>query len=64
MSKNKVHLTEFTQFCKENPEMRFWQALRYWWKSKHDPKCNFIVISEDYSDKLDYDKVKDTYEIQ
>ena len=23
-------LNEFTQYCEENPEQRFWQALRNW----------------------------------
>lgn len=29
-SKNAKTLAEFTDFCKEHPEMRFWQALRNW----------------------------------
>lgn len=27
-SKNKKMLDEFTAYCEEHPEMRFWQALR------------------------------------
>lgn len=27
---NKELLESFTQYCDENPEQRFWQALRNW----------------------------------
>lgn len=30
MSKNKEILDSFVQYCNENPELRFWQALRNW----------------------------------
>jgi hypothetical protein len=29
-SKNDKLIQEFTKYCKMNPEMRFWQALRNW----------------------------------
>lgn len=29
-SKNQKLLESFSTYCKENPEMRFWQALRNW----------------------------------
>jgi hypothetical protein len=29
-SKNKKLLAEFTTFCEEHPELRFWQALNAW----------------------------------
>lgn len=29
-SKNKKLRKEFIQYCKDNPEQRFWQALRNW----------------------------------
>lgn len=30
MQKNKQLLDDFTKFCTEHPELRFWQALRVW----------------------------------
>lgn len=30
MNKNAETLADFTQYCQENPELRFWQALRNW----------------------------------
>jgi hypothetical protein len=30
MSKNKEVLDSFVQYCSDNPELRFWQALRNW----------------------------------
>ena len=30
MSDNQKLLDEFTAYCKANPSMRFWQALRNW----------------------------------
>lgn len=62
--KSKKYLDEFSQFCKLNPQLRFWQALRAWWKEHHDSKANFIIISEDYNETLDYEKVKDTFYIE
>lgn len=32
MRKNKKLLDSFVKYCKENPELRFWQALRNWSK--------------------------------
>lgn len=32
--KNEKLLKEFVKYCQENPEFRFWQALRNW--SKYD----------------------------
>jgi hypothetical protein len=29
-SKNVAVLADFTKYCKKNPELRFWQALRNW----------------------------------
>jgi len=29
-SKNRDLLLSFTKYCEENPELRFWQALRNW----------------------------------
>ena len=30
MSKNSELLQDFTKYCQEHPELRFWQALRNW----------------------------------
>ena len=30
MSKNRMTLMSFVNFCATNPEMRFWQALAAW----------------------------------
>lgn len=30
MDKNSKRLESFTKYCKEHPEMRFFQALRNW----------------------------------
>lgn len=30
MNKNEKLLKDFTEYCKANPELRFWQALRNW----------------------------------
>lgn len=30
MNKNKKVLDSFIKYCEENPELRFWQALRNW----------------------------------
>lgn len=29
-SRNSKLLAEFTKFCEENPDLRFWQALNAW----------------------------------
>lgn len=38
-SKNGALLRSFTSYCLENPELRFWQALRNW--SGH----HFILVA-------------------
>lgn len=30
MSKNQKQLDSFVKYCKENPSLRFWQALSSW----------------------------------
>jgi hypothetical protein len=30
MSNNRKALEEFTRYCEEHPQERFWQALRNW----------------------------------
>lgn len=44
MSKNEKMLESFTKYCKENPEMRFFQALRNWTQESVDADCGFILI--------------------
>lgn len=46
MNKNQKLLESFTAYCKANPEERFWQALRNWWKT-NNPSVNFILWAED-----------------
>ena len=40
MSKNSRLLASFTEYCREHPELRFWQALRDW------SKFTFIYSAE------------------
>lgn len=30
MTRNSEALASFTQYCEDNPDQRFWQALRNW----------------------------------
>ena len=30
MSKNSTQLVSFTEYCRQHPDERFWQALRNW----------------------------------
>ena len=30
LNRNKKVLNDFIKYCKANPELRFWQALRNW----------------------------------
>jgi hypothetical protein len=41
MNKNKKLLSDFTEYCAKNPNLRFWQALRNW--------CgyNFVYLSNE-----------------
>lgn len=40
-SKNLETLRDFCLYCKNNPEMRFWQALRNWGRV-----ANWLVFSK------------------
>ncbi len=44
MNKNKDLLADFTQYCWEHPEERFWQALRNW------AGVNFILTASGFDD--------------
>lgn len=47
MSKNEAVLKQFTDFCKANPELRFWQALRAFSGE------NFIIVA----DEIDHERM-------
>ena len=47
MNKNIRKLLSFTKYCIENPEQRFWQALRNW------SEYNFIYGSRDNANMED-----------
>ena len=46
---NKELLEDFTKFCNEHPELRFWQALYAW------TKFESIRIKKDKKDLVDSD---------
>ena len=50
-NKNIELLKSFTDYCKENPQERFWQALRNW------AKVAFILTT----DKLEGGELHDTF---
>lgn len=51
-SKNRKDLESFTDFCIENSDLRFWQALRNW------SKYEFIYASKTY---FENSLLKDTF---
>lgn len=44
-NKNQKQLKSFTLYCENNPEQRFWQALRNW-NQIENPSHNFIITAE------------------
>lgn len=42
MNKNKKLLDEFTEYCNQNTELRFWECLRFW------VGFNYIFVSNNY----------------
>jgi hypothetical protein len=60
MNKNIEKLESFTEYCKKNPDQRFWQALRNWAATnegpEHDVDINFI-----YAGDLSGEKTIDTF---
>ncbi len=44
-SKNEKQLNDFIDYCKVNPEMRFFQALRNWIQETVDKKWNWLLVS-------------------
>jgi hypothetical protein len=54
MVKSENLLNSFTYYCKANPELRFWQALRNW------SGFSFIYISNRSADDPKF-KLEDTF---
>jgi hypothetical protein len=62
-SRNSKVLASFVAYCQQNPDTRFWQALRNW--------CghNFIYVSEHQAQEFEnpqdamtiYDALEDTF---
>ena len=50
ISKNSKDLRKFVLYCLQNPEQRFWQALRNW------SKANFILKSSHFDFEMFDDK--------
>lgn len=46
-SKNQKLLESFSEYCNQNPEMRFWQSLRNW------AGVNFIGVGHEDDDYID-----------
>ena len=40
-SKNSTTLDSFTDYCRQNPDQRFWQALRNW------IEADFVLLVRD-----------------
>ncbi len=49
-SRNEAQLKSFTEYCQDNPELRFWQALRNW--SQYNFIYGSMVGLEDKMDKM------------
>jgi len=48
-------LDEFTQYCANHPEERFFQALRNWMET------GYLLIAEGTDKNDNYTEIKDTY---
>ena len=63
MSKNQKQLESFTKYCEDNPEHRFFQALRNW-NQIENPKEHFILTGElsesDTNDEM-WTNLEDTF---
>jgi len=51
-NRNEKTLASFVEYCRANPSLRFWQALRNW------AGVNFIFAGGSH---LDLDDVRDTF---
>ena len=56
MSKNQKLLESFTAYCKQYPELRFWQALRVW-----SEQAFILVASSPDLENGGFRDTKDTY---
>jgi hypothetical protein len=56
LSNNSADLRQFTLYCLDHPQQRFWQALRNWSQN------SFILTAENYDfDKEEYVGLRDTF---
>lgn len=53
--KSRDLLDSFTEYCRENPTERFWQALRNW------AGVSFIYASSGHGDAARKEKARDTF---
>lgn len=53
-TRNSETLADFTAFCVDHPDLRFWQALRAW------SGWHLVMVSND-SDATDNPKIEDTF---
>lgn len=61
-NRNNKLLESFTKYCKENPQERFWQALRNWAKDTFNPKLNYILTAErNTQNMVGYENLRDTF---
>lgn len=42
---NEKHLISFNEYCADNPDQRFFQALRNWVRENIDADCNSILMA-------------------
>ena len=63
MNKNIYDLQSFTSYCNDNPEQRFWQALRNWNAEKNKGENFILVADSSYDHNLGetYLGIKDTF---
>jgi hypothetical protein len=54
-SRNKKLANDFYDFCMNNPELRFWQALRAW------SGQNFVLVSNTNNWETIPDDIKNTF---
>ena len=50
MNKNKKQLESFVKYCEDNPEYRFFQALRNWIQQTINVKWNWLFVSDGEDD--------------
>jgi hypothetical protein len=55
MTRNEKLLNSFIDYCKANPDQRFWQALRNW------AKVQYILTADFQPGGYDFINLKDTF---